>query len=162
MIDFTRRQFPLVGFGDDPNSAIKFMVVRALSDSEHAWTGGEAKLVTLNVLHSSDVIQQGGPSTRLPRELTVRLWFPDRASLAALDDVQGATATLRVAWHMLPDAGATMQTLAGQRYAEYPDTTLVSLTDQSTPRGRHPQATATFRRAVGSTSTWGFALYSED
>ena len=57
--------------------------------------------------------------------------------------------------------GGSLETIGGRAYLALPATQLVSLTDRSTPRGRPPEATATFRRSVGSVAVAGFAVARE-
>jgi hypothetical protein len=162
MIDFAERRYPLTGFGDDTNASIKFMLIRYPNrDDEHAWTGGEADITFHRPRNSSDEIQQY--HGRLALTFTTRLWFRDMDALEAMSGVRGRAATLRYAWGITLRAGGEKATLAdGRSYLVLPNTTLVSLTGIQTPRGRLPEATATFRRAVGASDYYGFAVYAED
>lgn len=160
MIDFDGRRYPHTGFGDEPNTSIKFMMIRRGNDPDYGWQGGTPRINTFSIRHSNDGISQHDGFD--PYVMTVRLWFPDRASLLAMTAVQGAAATLRYNAELTEAIGGEIVTIAGRRYLELPEVELVSLTDRITPRQTPPEAVATFRRAVGVTSVYGFALYSED
>ena len=160
MIDFTTRRYPHTGFGDEPNTAIKFMLIRRGNDPEYGWQGGEARVNTFSIRHSNDLVTQYDGMD--PYVMTARLWFPDRASLLAMTAVQGTSATLRYNAELTENIGGDIVTIAGRTYLELTGVQLVSLTDRITPRQTPPEAVATFRRAVGVTSVWGYALYSED
>jgi hypothetical protein len=160
MIDFTSRRYPFTGFGDDPNSSIKFMMIRRGDDPDYGWEGGTPRLATHQILNSSDTITQ--TRGRDPYVMTVRLWFADRASLVALRAVQGAWATLRYNADMTDDIGGTVETRPHGRYRVLPETLLVSVDEVRVPRGQQPEAVATFQRAVGAASYYGFAVYAED
>lgn len=156
MIDFTARRYPHTGFGDDFDTAIKFMLIRnPQSDPEHSWDAGTPRITTFTIRHSNDVIFQN--DGRDPYEMTVRLWFPDVAALEAMTSAQGATATLRYAWGITDTVGGSLETIAGRAYLALPETQLVSLTERMLAHGKPPAATATFRRSVGAASIAGFA-----
>lgn len=160
MIDFAGRRYPFTGFGDEPNAAIKFMMIRRGSDPEYGWQGGEARVNTFGIRHSNDTVSQGDGFD--PYMMTVRLWFPDRASLIAMTAVQGGQATLRYNAELTEAIGGEIVTIAGRRYLELPDVELVSLTDRITPRQTPPEAVATFRRSVGTSyAVAGFAVAKE-
>ena len=162
MIDFDARRYPFTGFGDDPAAAIKFMLIRYLNrDPEYGWEGGDAKLATFEPLHSNDTVTQYGGMG--PMTFTTKLWFRDARDLEALLTVRGRQATLRYAWGLTTTAGGHKQTLPdGRSYLVLPETTLLTVTDVQTPRGRQPECTATFRRPVGIGTLYDYAHYAEE
>lgn len=162
VIDFDARRFPFTGFGDDINTSIKFMLIRYVnSDSEHGWTGGDAKLPTFEPLHSNDVVTQY--HGRSPMTFTSRLWFRDIRDLQAMLDVRGRQSTLRYAWGITTNAGGVKETLPdGRSYLTLPGTILLGMSEIKTPRGQQPEATATFRRPVGTGTLYDYAHYAEE
>lgn len=160
MIDWDDRTYPFTGFGDDPDTSIKFMLVKRESDDELAWAGGDAKLTTHAIHNSSDeVVQYHG---RGPLTFTTRLWFRDADDLEAMWAVVGRAATLRYRWRLTTRAGGVKETRGSRDYLVLPNTTLVSLGGIQTAPWHMPEATATFRRAVGAASYYGFAQYTEE
>jgi hypothetical protein len=151
---------PFTGFGDDANSSIKFGIDVTGQDTVPNWTGGEPDLTTHRVRNSSDVITQ--LHGREPRTLTLRLWFASLDDLEALEGVQGAQATLRYLWGITSRAGGTKETRGAHSYLVLPETLLARVTDQRTYIGGTAEAVATFQRAVGAASYYGFAVYAED
>ncbi len=147
MSSWDDRRSPHTGFGDAINTSVKFQVMRRAREAQPNWTRGEARLTTFSIRHSNDVVTQ--VDGRGERELTVRLWLPDVASLDALDAVQGQAATLRYRWGITSRAGGSLETIAGVPYLTLPNTLLVRLSDQKTYIGGTAEAVATFRRAVG-------------
>ena len=135
-------------------------MIRRPGDEDYRWAGGTPTINTFSIRHSSNVVTQV-PNESAPYEMTVRLWFADRASLMALRGAQGGIATLRYNADMTDDIGGTIEVRPHGRYLALPDTVLVSVTDVSTRRGQPPEATATFRRSVADASYYGYAVYSE-
>jgi hypothetical protein len=149
---------PFTGFGDDPNASIKFAI--DVTSGMPNWTRGGAKLATLQPQNSSDVITQyRGRDLRL---LTIRIWFASRDDLEVMDGVQGRAATLRYHWNLTSRLNGTQEVYARIPYLTLPHTTLLTLEDQHTAPDGTAEAQATFRRPVGASSTYGYAVYSED
>lgn len=159
MIDWQSRAFPFTGFGDDPDTAIKFMLVRHPQAPAHAWTASGAR-ISSHIIHNSndEVTQYHG---RGPTLLTTRLWLQDMPAVEALLAVVGRSATLRYRWGLTTNPGGTKETRAGRSYVVLPDTLLASVDDVQVLRGRQPEVTATFRRPYGSGDLYGFAIASE-
>lgn len=152
---------PFTGFGDDPNTSIKFGW-RRTSGQLPDWEGGP-KLNTFAIANSDrEVTQYGG---RTPWSITVRLWFANRDDLDAMDALQGRRATLRYLYGMTKRAGGEPETILGTRYLVLPDTMLMRLEalDHDGVATGPREAMATFRRQYdGSGDAYGFAVYSED
>lgn len=154
-----QRLSPFTGFGDDPNTSVKFSIVTdggRIAD----WAGGPK--LSFHPIANSDrePTQYHG---RKPWTLTCLLLFDTLDDLEALDALQGRRATLRYAWGVTKRAGGEPTMILSDRYLTLPDTMLVSLDVEATYRSGQAKALATFRRqSSGGSDLYGFAIYAED
>lgn len=150
---------PFVGFGDDPNSSVKFQLVHdkgRLGD----WSGGPRMAQQKVALSSRTVTQVWG---RDPWEATFRLLFAGIDDYELLGELQGQRATLRILAGITKTAGGTVQTLLGTRYLTLSTTLLLRLDDEVVYLGGgNCSAKATFQRNGTDDSYVGFGSTGED
>jgi len=135
---------PFTGYGDDPNTSVKFGL-RRINGAMPDWQGGPK--LTFHAIVNSDreVSQYHG---RTPWTITLRLRFADRAALEAMDALQGRRATLRYLFGLTKRAGGHAETILGTRYLVLPETLLLSLETVEIEglAGGSREAMATFQR----------------
>ena len=159
LLESTRDVF--TGFGDDPNTSIKFQLLKNRNGTDPNWSGGQPVVNRFRPLHSNDVIKQYGG--REERVLVTRLLFAEVADMDALDSVQGRQSTLRVPWSRLTRGEGVKETLPdGKSYLKTTSVELEALVDQRRLNDGRAIATATFRRAVGAAAYYDYARYAED
>lgn len=133
---------PFTGFGDDPNTSVKFRLQRSAGRLPD-WRGGP-RLTQFVVPHSDRTITQHGG--RDPWTVTFRLWFATVADLELLDALQGSRATLRYRAGLTKRVGGTVTMLGDVAYLVLPGTLLAVLSDVVVEVDGSCEATATFER----------------
>ena len=130
---------PYTGFGDDANTSVKFGVLARGKVAD--WTGGNPRISTKR-------IAGGGVKYRItgtePYTITLTLRFERTADLAALEALQGTTATLRYLYGITKPLGGAYEYRNGTAYLAIPGVRLMSVTGTEIYRDGSAVATATF------------------
>jgi hypothetical protein len=148
------------GFGDEPNTSVKFDVLMD-GDRLPDWKS-VPRTKKLEVLHSSRTVYQSGG--RDDWAIAIRIALASVAELELLDSLIEHAATLRIPWGITKTAGGTHEPYADAEYLLLPDTTLDALEvdeSQSQPDG-YREAIAVFSRAYEDLHYVGFTLLSPE
>lgn len=130
---------PYTGYGDDPATSVKFGVLTKGRATD--WSGGQQRITERR-------IAGGGVKYRItgrdPYTITLRLRFETTADLAALEAMQGATATLRYLYGITKPLHGTYEYRQGTAYLAIPGVRLMRVDEQTIYRNGSAVATATF------------------
>lgn len=149
---------PFTGFGDDPNTSVKFRLQRSAGRLPD-WRGGP-RLTQFVVPHSDRTITQHGG--RDPWTVTFRLWFASVDDLELLDSLQGSRSTLRYRAGLTRRVGGTVSMLGDVAYLVLPETLLMSVGDAAIEVNGACEAPVTFQRAGDGSAYYEYAVYGED
>ena len=134
---------PYTGFGDDANTSVKFGVLAKGRVAE--WSGGQQRITTKK-------IAGGGVKYRItgrdPYTITLPLRFESTADLAALEALQGTTATLRYLYGITKPLHGTYEYRMGTAYLAIPGVRLLRVEDTEVFRNGACGASATFEVAA--------------
>lgn len=132
---------PHTGFGDDPETAIRFAIQRESGYRVADWSGGPR--LSVKTIGSSVAIRNMG---RDPYRVTWTLRLPDRAQFARLDAAQGTSATLRYPYGVTRDLDGDHERIAGVDYLILPATRLLTIGEPVIQADGQVEVTATFLR----------------
>ena len=133
---------PYTGFGDDPNTAVKFGIRRSNQYTAPDWSGGPRETVKRIPGSSRVNIRTTG---RDPYTVSFRLHFQTHDEFERFNALQGTTATLRYPWGVTKTVGGTYDYRAGVAYLAIPGVRLMSLTDEEIGP-EYAEVTATFMK----------------
>jgi hypothetical protein len=116
---------PFTGFGDDPNTSVKFTIMLP-GETMPDWSGGP-RLRQKKIPGSSRVnIRNTG---RDPYIVTFLLDVDSLEEYEALDRMQGVEATLRYAWGITKPVGGHYESIQNVGYLAIPNVRLMQLSD---------------------------------